>query len=303
MAKRPTKSYTPKPKQGDAAKNATLNKPLSEVSDEEIIATEGGLPAMPDFGGGDEGEKEKEPTPVGVPKGYSVKKTMVKKRYSPFAGAKTKTVDVPPRYFAGDEMKPATLAPSAIAALQRQMVDAGLLKKTGFRLGVWDDASVAAYKDLLAFANRTGLDRQAALSQYARGFADLESSGEPGGEYAGYGTQPEEEEEEEKRAPFIAKLTNPEDLKNLLEDSSTRVIGRRLKADEAQRFIDTYQEMERTKQRQAYDMEDPDNPQGGDFVDMPNAGGEAESFVRKGFDAEASSYDAIGRFNQFMDLM
>lgn len=60
-----------------------------------------------------------------------------------------------PLYYAGDEYAPAGWSEQRIAAMQRQLVEAGLLLAT-FRRGYWDGATADAYATLLVEANQTG---------------------------------------------------------------------------------------------------------------------------------------------------
>lgn len=57
-----------------------------------------------------------------------------------------------PLYYPGDEYAPAAWAETRIVALQRRLVEAGLLTET-FRLGYWDKTTADAYTGLLAHAN------------------------------------------------------------------------------------------------------------------------------------------------------
>ncbi len=68
------------------------------------------------------------------------------------------TKPVIPQYFEGDQLAPATLDPAVIARLQRRLVAAGLLENDTFYEGAWDDLTEAAYKTVLGFANKNGID-------------------------------------------------------------------------------------------------------------------------------------------------
>jgi hypothetical protein len=77
-------------------------------------------------------------------------------------------VATPPRYQSGDEFTPAGWTAERIAQLQADLAASGLLSaKTQFRVGVWDDTSIGAYRKLLGFANVNGVDQQRAMQMLA----------------------------------------------------------------------------------------------------------------------------------------
>jgi hypothetical protein len=117
--------------------------------------------------------------PLGVPPGYeaSVPRALLggyyphgysykTHRYGPGAlEAAHRVVTVAPRYFQGDEWKPASASPEAIAAEQRKLLAAGFLSPgDGIRLGFWDQPTRTAYAEVLSAANASGLDYDATLT-------------------------------------------------------------------------------------------------------------------------------------------
>jgi len=73
---------------------------------------------------------------------------------------------VAPKYQTGDEFTVASMPPEQLARLQQQLASAGLIgSNTKIRVGIADDATVAAFKSLLGFANVNGLDWHSALSK------------------------------------------------------------------------------------------------------------------------------------------
>lgn len=104
--------------------------------------------------------------PIGVPIGYAARPEYVPGVTPPFA----LDAQQPARYFEGADWQPAAWSPEKVASLQREMEAAGLIPAgTQYRLGVWDDTSRAAYRDLLGYANATGLIVPQALRRYAMG--------------------------------------------------------------------------------------------------------------------------------------
>jgi hypothetical protein len=95
------------------------------------------------------------------PHGYSYKTH----RYGPGAReAAHRLVRVGPRYFEGDDWKPAMRPPEEIATEQRKLLAAGFLTPgDGVRLGFWDEPTRRAYAEALSAANASGLDYDATL--------------------------------------------------------------------------------------------------------------------------------------------
>lgn len=109
------------------------------------------------------------PQPIGVPVGYQVP-TGPDVPYFQRGGIGPTTPErirlQSPRYMEGDDWTPAGRGPDKIAELQQAMVDAGVLT-TNYHKGVWDDASRAAYRDVLSFANGAGVTDTEAISRWA----------------------------------------------------------------------------------------------------------------------------------------
>ena len=88
------------------------------------------------------------PRPIGVPLDF------VASREGPVGNIdRLGTVNVPPRYFEGDEFDPASLDPNLIIRWQKRLVAAGLIDEGEYTPGYWDDLSMAAYKKVLGYAN------------------------------------------------------------------------------------------------------------------------------------------------------
>lgn len=150
-------------------------------------------------------------------------------------------------YFVGDEWAPQGWGPAQIADLQEAMVAAGLLSGD-YNAGVWMDESANAFKKLLAHANRSGVGYEEALMQLASSNTkNLRGSGGGG------------------RAPFQARLSNPDDLKEVFKQSAYNLLGGQGFVDEGQldTMVKAYQEHEVKAQRAAYG--------GGTVVDPPSA--------------------------------
>jgi hypothetical protein len=144
-------------------------------------------------------------------------------------------------YYDGDEWAPQGWGPDRIAQLQEAMVAAGLLSGD-FNLGVWMDESANAFKKLLAHANRAGVGYEDALVQLSSSnTASLRGGGGGGG---GSG-----------RAPFAARLSNPEDLREVFKQSAYNL--------QLDQMVSAYHQIETSSQAAAYG--------GGTAVEQPSA--------------------------------
>jgi hypothetical protein len=189
----------------------------------------------------------------------------------------------PPRYMQGDEWLPATLSVEDRVALQRAMAGAGLLKGE-YRNGIWDDKSRSAYANLLEFANASGLTWQQALNQWA-GATRIGGRGGGGGGRA--------------RAPLTVKVSSPEDLAEIFNQTARTVLGRRLTPEESQRFVNAYQGVEKQVQQQAYRTA----PAGGQITEPPSPDVFAEKRIREQSPGEASAHDLAMQFDNFLRII
>jgi len=229
--------------------------------------------------------------PLGVPEDYIVNRPLdpsnivdaVRGDVAPVTGAPL-TFAQPPRYFTGDDLLPATLSPEKIALLQRDLVNAGLIgPKTKFRLGVWDDASRSAFRNLLEYANASGLDQKQALQRYGQ----AEQMGGAGSDGAG-----------STRQPLVTKVTNPDDLRAVADTVARAKLGRKLAPDEVDRFVKAFQGREAGAQA-AYNAD----PTGGTVTDAPNPQAFLAQRIAKDYGVEAGAHDLAEQGNQFLDIL
>lgn len=136
-------------------------------------------------------------------------------------------IAVTPRYYEGDEWQPANLSPLDRAELQRMMERAGLYAEgTRFRLGVWDPASRAAYKELLSFANAGGLTVAQALDEYDRVTTMFPKP---------------------RELPTY-RVSAPEDLRVAFSEGMRAKTGRRPDEQQVEEMVRMYQDRERNVQ-------------------------------------------------------
>lgn len=219
--------------------------------------------------------------PIGVPEDYTavIENPVLQDRTSSptavEAAARDRFIERAPRYFEGDEFKPAQLGPASIAELQRQMVEAGLLTDS-FRLGVWDSATVAAYRDLLSYANASGLTDRQALLRYRAG----EQVGEP------------------ERAPLVIQQSNPEELRRVFRQAVIETLGVGWDRGRIDQAVQAYMAEEARVQREAYDLE----LTGGTITNIPSPETFIEERARREEPVEAQVHDTLDFVQQFMSL-
>lgn len=197
-----------------------------------------------------------------------------------------------PRYFSGDEWLPAQLPPDQLAALQRKMVAAGLLKPGTAQLGVWDQVSMTAYTRLLEFANASGLDAQTALDRWGQATQKNPNQG---------------------RAPLVVQVTNPDDLRQTFRKAVIDTLGEGWDQSKIDQMVNAYQQVETQAQQQQYQMKgttiDPntgypvDAGQGGTVTAPPSPQAYAEQQARSEAPAQAQEHDSLGFINQFRQMV
>jgi hypothetical protein len=170
------------------------------------------------YGEGIEGEEEDTFTPK-TPSGLPKRLATYAHGYSYDQGKYPGGV---PRYFDGHEALPANLPPHNIAALQRLLVDAGLLKNP--RWGFWDPVSQDAYKAALADANAKGTDVATVLTTYAEAAAIGEA--ETRGPFV-----PE---------PLIFETTNKQDLHKVFRSAVIEQLGKGWTQEQIAELVDAY---------------------------------------------------------------
>jgi len=160
--------------------------------------------------------------------------------YTPGGGP----IAVPQRYAEGTEFGPRMLSPERIAQLQQALIGAGLItKKQTFRVGVWDETSSKAYRNVLAYANQGGIDADTALSELtfnaASGKGGLihgDGSGADGGSAGRQGR--------------VQTLTPAVTLEEQVQQSARSRLGRKLRKSEVSRFVSVYNGIEKRSNAQ-----------------------------------------------------
>lgn len=216
---------------------------------------------VPEYVMGPDGQ----PTPYAVPGGIQ----------GDVLGVPIPSVPILPHFFDGDEWRPASLPPGQIARLQDLLAGVGLLDE--YRRGYWDANSQKAYREVLEFANASGIgDEATAIRRIA----------ETGG--LGEVTKP--------RAPLTVRRSNPLDIKKGADDVARSVLGRKLRDDELPTIISAIQALETQAQTQAYNAD-------ATVVEPPSLAAFVEQKLRVDNPVEARTQDELGVGNEFFDLL
>jgi hypothetical protein len=180
--------------------------------------------------------------------------------YDPTVVTPYGTLQKTPRYFEGDEDQIATFRPEEIATIQKRMQKAGLLGSK-YRIGIADDATVSKFKEVLAQANRTGSNWDAALNT-------LQASQQSGG-------------------GLTYKVSNPEDIRAVVQQTASKVLGRSADDQLVNRIVKSYQQLQ-VEEQQGMTV-------GGMRTGAPDVGVFAETQLREGTGGDAEAF----RFAQF----
>lgn len=202
----------------------------------------------------------------------------------------TITSEVGPRYKLGDEWSPQTQSwdPVRVADMQAQLVDAGLLDPDKYERGWWDEESARAYRQLLGYANVSGLDSHQTLQRIGEVKSRFGTTGDKA----------------KVRQPFISELTDPVALSDLLDEVSVRRMGRGLSLEEKERFSTSFRGLQESSQRQAYEASGSGLPGGpGGSVTAPNPQARAEAFVTETRPDDVAAYQYLQAFKSFENLL
>ena len=242
------------------------------------MSLEDEIESGPDVGSGPSGSKY-----IGVPEGYLAAEERPDVRLEGRGWWTPPPTVREPRYKQGDEYKPAGLGASRIARLQLDLANSGLMgKKPSFRMGVWDEPSRLAYKKLLAFSNQYGVDYENALDRLTA--APL--------------VDEDERQEGDDDLPAV-RLTNPDDLRAVIQLGARQHIGRRLDDSEVERIVASYQASEAATQRAAHEASET----GGTYTDMADPSTFAEQQIRATHAVEAGGHDVANVFSNFLKII
>lgn len=219
--------------------------------------------------------------PIGVPSGYQAP-FETSQGFQPGSGPAITVEDYrPDPYMPGDDLRPASLPPERIIGIQQSLVDAGLLRGR-FQAGVWDATTRNAYRTLLGYANQLGTTDEFALRRWAAtGMGEVEPASAP-------------------RQPFVATVSNPDDIRALLRDAFREKVGSG-KIDDARldAMVKAYQGSEVGAQRSQYDAQET----GGTVTAPPDISTFADIEARKTNPVGYRAHQYIDKFSAITEML
>jgi hypothetical protein len=192
---------------------------------------------------------------------------------------------VPPRYFAGDEYAPYGQSPDVIASIQHQLVTAGFLHGK-YQVGAFDNSTANAYKNALIAANKSGLRYTDVIALSSQGTGQVQGGSQP---------------------PLSAKLSNPDDLRAVIQATAQKFYGGYLPQNDVQNLIAGFQQKEAQDAQTDYNL-----TYGGGAGSTYNAAapgteaGQAEQVRQYIQTTHPADYAAAGvgeNFNRWMGLL
>lgn len=171
---------------------------------------------------------------------------------------------IEPRYFAEDVDKLGAMSRGFIAGWQMRMNQAGLLGNE-FTLGVADNSTLSAYREVLGVANREGISDSEAIQLIAQRKVDLK-----GGSVPKY------------------RLTNQADIQAVVDAVAQQLLGRTLDEGQAARIARAFQQEEIAAQK-AY-------ARGGVVEEAPTAQQFVTSAIEKDFGDQVDTRKLNGIF-------
>lgn len=149
-------------------------------------------------------------------------------------------------YVKGDEVKLLPNNADDLRTLQLSLIQAGYITDAQAKmmvLGSPDQVTSSAFAKLLATANYTGTEWKSALSTRLATIAQDPSS------VVGSGSS------KVSTPPLTISLTNPEDIKAVVQKTAQSLLGGYLPDDQVNSFVANYQAQERAYQTQQYNQQ------------------------------------------------
>lgn len=200
----------------------------------------------------------------------------------------TPSGDVTPQYQLGFERTPVGWSEDRIGKLQADMVAAGYLASGKYRPRMWDQASQAAYQELLADANTYGADWRATLDKAMDASRDAF----------------------EQASPLTIQLADPRDVAQTADETAARLLGRRFTAAERSSFVSSFHAAQSAAQTAAWQsqvdaLQQQQVPQGvaSTVYDAPSMGAAAEDYARRVDPGGVTAHGAADLYSQLLNVI
>ena len=193
-------------------------------------------------------------------------------------------------YTEKDVLKPRQWTGEQRADLQARLVATGLLDPNKAVAGVWNTASMTAYRTLLKNANIMGYKASAILDAAAQNPSLV-------------GVDPTKGEDAIE--PMTYELPNEDDLRKTFQKAGRDVLGRKLDPTTIDRMVTAYMAQERGRQEDNYEtyVGSRMGEQGGVKVEQEDQLGFGVEFVQDEFAPEAEANEFAAQGEEFFDLI
>lgn len=210
-----------------------------------------------------------------------------------------------PRYMNGDEWTLFVgMSPETIALLQEQLQEAGYIGVgTNVNYGSWDGTTASAMREILAVANVQGSDWEAAFQSVtvnAPGYLTQAREADA----AAAAEKAERERKAREPTPLgPPPLTNPDELRAVVQQVARRTVGRKVDEQWVNQFISQYQAMESA--RFSDQQWDPDSgqwiPRSREAATPPDLA--AEKALLGDYGDEAGAMATLNVMDQFLQIV
>lgn len=185
------------------------------------------------------------------------------------------------------------LPPGELPTLQRRLFEGGFYDQSmewdDVRVGDHDEYSQKAWKRALERAAALyGADQKQTLDQVIENARGKGAKNGPGGSGGG-----------SKKPPLSVQVSHPDDIRNRAMKISSETLGRGWNADELDRFVETYQQMERAAQASAHGA----NYAGGTTTAAPSVDTAVERAARQGNPVAAGGTDVANAYKMVLDAI
>lgn len=160
---------------------------------------------------------------------------------------------------------------SSVPTIQAELIAAGLLKQQDVRIGVWDAKSADAYGNVLSFANQQGLSAMDALT--------VLTSNPPIGPAGPKGP-----------GPRTIAFTNPQDVQTGYQNVSQQLTGQE---QDPSQFVDQYHAQEAAQA----------GTNGTNYTQAPSLTGAATQYVQQHMPDQELSYGVASRMQEFLSML
>jgi len=205
-------------------------------------------------------------------------------------------IDIPPKYFDGDEYIPTNWPTHNIFQMQQWLAQVGLLTGS-FTKNVWDPASQKAYKELLGMANRTGTTADQMLAELLATAGDEKSLKYKVDQYGNIVVASEGGAE---KPPLTIRTSDPAALRTTFRKAVIETLGEGWSEEKINQMVAAYNKVEAKAQTDEYNAM---YGAGGTVTAPPSPEDFIESQAIAQDPGAAQVQEGLGFTNQFMQAV